>query len=332
MPKRFRFAGTALHDAKRLSETGETLEASRSAAALRRFSRFVFLVLAFVVLTGCQSGSAAAAAPKKIVFVAGKMSHGPRQHEHNAGCLLLKKCLDGVPGFKSVVYTNGWPADPAAFDGADAIVLYMDGGMNHPALQDGHLEQLGALMKKGVGLACLHYAVEPTIDKGEKELLDWIGGAFEINWSVNPTWTANFKAMPDHPITRGVKPFEIKDEWYFHMRFRDGMEGVTPILTAIPTPNTMSRKDGTHEGNPTVRKEVKESVPQVMSWACTRPDGGRGFGFTGSHYHDNWGNENFRKIVLNAIVWIAKGDIPKDGISSTVTKDDLDQNLDPKKR
>jgi len=51
-------------------------------------------------------------------------------------------------------------------------------------LQDGHLQQLDALMKKGVGLACIHYAVEPTIDKGQTELLDWIGGCFEINRSV----------------------------------------------------------------------------------------------------------------------------------------------------
>ena len=46
----------------------------------------------------------------------------------------------------------------------------------------------------------------------------------EKHWSVNPHWTAEFTAFSDHPITRGVAPFEINDEWYFHMRFRPDME------------------------------------------------------------------------------------------------------------
>ena len=35
---------------------------------------------------------------KKIVLIAGRPSHGPGEHEHNAGVLLLKKCLEQVPG------------------------------------------------------------------------------------------------------------------------------------------------------------------------------------------------------------------------------------------
>src|SRR6266853_2566524 len=261
------------------------------------------------------------AADKRIVFVAGLPSHGPAEHEHRAGCLLLKSCLDKVHGLTSVVYSNGWPQDPNAFDGAAGIVLYMDGGGQHPATQDGHLQQLAALMKQGVGLACIHYATEPTIEKGQKEFLDWIGGAFEIHWSVNPTWVAEFKELPKHPIARGVKPFTIKDEWYFHMRFREGMKGVTPILTAVPLESTMSRRDGPHEGNPAVREAVKRGEPQHVAWACARAGGGRGFGFTGAHFHKNWGDNDFRKLVLNAILWTAKVQVPAEGVSSEVTQE-----------
>jgi type 1 glutamine amidotransferase len=272
----------------------------------------------------------AAAADKKIVFVAGKPSHGPAQHEHNAGCLLLKKCLDAVPGVKTDIHLNGWPEDEKFFDGADAIVLYMDGGEGHPLLQGDRLQKMGERMKKGVGLACIHYATEPTKEKGEKEFLDWIGGAFEVNWSVNPHWDAEFTKLPQHPVTRGVQPFKILDEWYFHLRFPEGMKGVTPILSAVATPDTMSRPDGTHSGNPAVREAVKQGEPQTVAWARQRPDGGRGFGFTGAHFHNNWGNENFRKLVLNAIVWIAKADVPANGIECAVTEEDLQKNLDPK--
>src|SRR5882672_3236153 len=275
----------------------------------------------------------APAADKKIVFVAGAPSHGPGEHEHRAGCLLLKSCLDKVPGVTAVVYTNGWPDNPReAFSDAATIIVYSDGGGGHPLLQDDRLRTIGELMSKGVGLVCIHYAVEPTKEKGEKEFLEWIGGAFEPDWSVNPTWNADFKELPRHPITHGVMPFSVHDEWYFHMRFREGMKGVTPILTAIPPESTMNRRDGPHEGNPAVREAVKNREPQHMAWACERTDGGRGFGWTGAHYHKNWGNDNFRKLVLNAILWTAKVEVPSDGVRSLVTEEELKQNLDAKKK
>jgi hypothetical protein len=273
---------------------------------------------------------AAFCADKKIVFVAGPPSHGPGEHEYRAGCLLLQKCLRGVPGLQTVVYSNGWPAEAGTFDGADAIVLSMSGGADHPALQDEHLRQLGALMDKGAGLACIHWAVEPTKAKGETEFLQWLGGAYEINWSVNPTWTADFATLLEHPITRGVKPYRLRDEWYFHLRFPEGMKGVTPILSAIAPASTMDRPDGLHSGNPAVRAAVKRGEPQTVCWAFERPGGGRGFGFTGAHYHQNWGDGNFRKTVLNGLLWIAKMDVPENGVESTVTPEDLKENLDAK--
>lgn len=272
----------------------------------------------------------ALAADKKIVFIAGPVSHGPGEHEHRAGCLLLKSCLDQTRGVTSVVYSNGWPANPGAFEDAATIVIYSDGGGGHPFLQGDHLKTIGALMDKGVGLVCLHYAVEPTKDKGQKEFLDWIGGAFETHWSVNPHWTADFKEFPKHPITKGVNPFKLQDEWYFHMRFRDGMQGVKPILTAIPPASTTNRADGPHSGNPTVREQVARGEPQHVAWAATRANGGRGFGFTGAHFHRNWANDEFRKLVLNAIRWTAKAGVPKDGVQSTVTSEQMKENLDVK--
>ena len=43
-------------------------------------------------------------------------------------------------------------------------------------------------------------------------------------------------------------------------------------------------------------------------------------------------NDDFRKTVLNALLWIAKVEVPKDGVASKVTKEDLEANLDPKKK
>jgi type 1 glutamine amidotransferase len=268
------------------------------------------------------------AGSKKIVMVAGSPSHRAGDHEFSAGVRLLRKCIDKLPGIVATQYFQGWPADSSAFDNADAILFYMDGGARHPLIQGDHLIQINKLAQQGVGIACVHYAVEIPKDRGGPELLDWIGGYFEQHWSVNPHWTAKFTKLPVHPITRGVAPFEINDEWYYNMRFRDKMEGVTPILTDIPPASTLDRPDGPASGNPYVRAMIGQ--PQHVAWAVERSDGGRGFGFTGGHFHRNWGDDNFRKLVLNALLWVARADVPEAGVISTVTPEELKENLDPK--
>ncbi|MFM2096076.1 MAG: hypothetical protein RIS70_3200, partial [Planctomycetota bacterium] len=270
----------------------------------------------------------ATGAAKKIVFVAGNPSHGYGAHEHFAGCTLLAAALNKSNlNIKAEVFKNGFPKDPKALEGADCIVMYSDGGGGHMVIP--HLAEVDALAKKGVGIVCIHYAVEVPKGEAGDRFLDWIGGYFEMNWSVNPHWTAKFAKLPEHPITRGVQPFEINDEWYYHMRFRPEMKGVTPILSDLPPDATLSRGDGPHSGNPHVRAAVARKESQHVAWATERPDGGRGFGFTGGHDHWNWGDPNFRKLMLNAIVWCAKADVPAEGVgTSPVTLEDLESNQD----
>jgi hypothetical protein len=187
-----------------------------------------------------------------------------------------------------------------------------------------------ALAKKGVGLGFLHYGVEVEKGKVGDAFLEWTGGYFEMHWSVNPHWTIEKAVLAkDHPVTRGVKPYSVNDEWYYHMRFRPGMEGVTPILSALPPPSTLERSDGGHSGNPHVREAVKKGEIQHVMWARERPDGGRGFGFTGGHVHWNWGHPDHLKLVLNAIAWIAGAEVPQGGVpSKPVTTEELLENHD----
>jgi len=268
-------------------------------------------------------------AKKKVVFIAGRKSHGYGAHEHYAGCALLARSLQkAMPELETEVVRDGWPADESVLNGADCVVMYSDGGGGHPVIP--HLAQMDELAERGVGLVFLHYAVEVPAGEPGDHFLKWMGGYFEANWSVNPHWTAHFSDFPDHPITAGVEPFSIHDEWYYHMRFRENMTGVTPILTDLPGPETLVRSDGPHSGNPKVRQAVlQRKQPQHLAWAATRPDGGRGFGFTGGHDHWNWGEPNFRKLVLNAIAWCAHTEIPVGGVGhAQVTLEQLEQNQD----
>ena len=263
---------------------------------------------------------------KKIVLIAGTPSHGYGYHEHNAGCLLLAKSLnESMPNVYATTYKNGWPKDPTAFDNADAIAIYCDGGQGNVVMR--HLDQMDRLAKKGLGIAFIHYSVEVPKGRAGNYMLNWIGGYFEQYWSVNPYFKAEFKELPIHPIARGVKPFSIQDEWYYHMRFVEDMKNITPILTTVPPDSTRKRPDGPHSGNKYVRERM--GMPEHVSWAYERPDGGRGFGFTGGHNQINWAHDDFRKVVLNGLVWITGLDVPANGVpSKTPTIDQLRANMD----
>lgn len=290
---------------------------------------------------------------KHVLLLAGRRSHGFGAHDHTSGCALLAKLLNqsGLPisAEMHALEKDGWPSAEKLAK-ANTIVIYADGGGGHPF--NDHLSELQPLCDKGVGIVCIHYGVETVIGAPGDAFLRWTGGFFEPHYSVNPHWTANYTKLPEHPTTRGVRPFQINDEWYYHMRFREGMSGVTPLLTDLPPLTTLvevdaagkpvmvekdgkptyklSRPENAHNNNPHARKAViEDKEPQHMAWATERADGGRGFGCSGGHVHWNWGHNEFRKFFLNAIVWTAGLDVPAEGVNpGVVTIDDLLQNHD----
>jgi Trehalose utilisation len=279
--------------------------------------RILNLLGAVAVVTAFAAENAMA--DKSVLLVAGVPSHGRGEHEFRSGCLLLADCINALPGWHASVASNGWPADVAVFSTVDAVVFYADGGDGHPAIIRDRLRLIDNLAAKGVGVGAMHYAVEVPSGEPGLAMVRWTGGYFETFWSVNPTWTASFTQYPAHPVARGLKPFSIHDEWYHHMKFAPGMVGVTPIFSSVPPKNTVSDHDDPHGGNPWARAAVAHGEPQALLWTWDRPAGGRGFGFTGGHYAENWEDRNFRKAVLNAIVWIANGDIPPNGVEAPFT-------------
>lgn len=268
-----------------------------------------------VALCWCMLLMPVVAEDAKVLFLAGADSHSWGTHEHHAGAKLLAKALsESGLGIRAEVVEDFWPEDASALDGLKALVVFCDGKDSH--MLNGHAEEVASLQDDGVGLVCIHYAVEVNPGDLRKTLMDGIGGYFETNWSVNPTWTPAQARLGEHPITRGVDPFEIEDEWYYHMRFRPDMAGVTPILSALPALDTLAEEDGPRNGNPALREELKEGKWQHLAWASANENDSRGFGFTGAHIHSNWSNDNFRKLVLNGIVWAAGLTVPPDGVPS----------------
>jgi type 1 glutamine amidotransferase len=151
---------------------------------------------------------------------------------------------------------------------------------------------------------------------------------------VNPMWAPPILTLPDHPVTRGVKPFSTLDEWYFNMRWTPDATlkaRITPILVATPSDEVRKGPYVSPRG-PYDHIIADSGKAETMMWVMERPDGGRSFGFTGGHSHSHWGDPNQRRVMLNALLWIAKVEVPAGGVQDTITAADLTANLDDKQR
>jgi len=230
--------------------------------------------------------SALATGSKSVLFLAGKPSHGVGEHEFHAGCKILAQALEASTlKIKTQIVYDVWPkAD--VFEGIDALVIYCDGRRKHMAR--GHEVELQALADRGVGMVFLHYAVDGVPGKLDDTFLRVLGGYYNKQ-SKNPIWAMKSPILKSHAITRGVKPFDLREEWYYKLKFGD----ITPILSAVPP----------EEGG----------VSYPLAWV----HGTNVFGCTGGHFLSSWGQPDFRKLILNAIVWAAGSTVPEGGVVST---------------
>ena len=110
---------------------------------------FTLSVLAFSSLSFAKN--------KKVVFLADK-GKNTAVHAHESGNAILANALEesGL-GFDTAQY-KGWPTDAKAFDGADSVVIFCNGGKGHLVMK--HLDQFEKLIDSGVGFVFMHYAVE----------------------------------------------------------------------------------------------------------------------------------------------------------------------------
>jgi hypothetical protein len=147
-------------------------------------------------------------------------------------------------------------------------------------------------------------------------------------------WAPEYQSVPTHAVTRGVQSFSTHDEWYFNMRWTDDAAArarVTPILVARPGDAVRGGPYVSPRG-PYDHIVAASGRDETMMWVYERANGGRSFGFTGGHTHTNWGNVNQRRVMLNALLWIANVEVPTGGVVDTITDADLAMNLDDKRR
>ena len=256
----------------------------------------------------------------KVLFLYGSRSHASGDHEFQAGSHLLTKHINAQKKVNLQASMHlGWPADESILDEADAIVIYADGTK---VIGSGWAKMDQLVKEKKIGVLFMHYAVHPSVEEGEKYYLPWIGGFFKNGISVNPFWRADIKPLKDHETSRGVGPIQAVDEFYFNIELHpDSLN----LGAATPTEENLH-----HINNIWTRAAyLAKGKTQALLWGITRPDGGRGAGFTGGHHHRNWAIDGYRQLILNTIAWIAGEKVPATGVPTyPVTEDELNEKLD----
>jgi type 1 glutamine amidotransferase len=167
--------------------------------------------------------------------------------------------------------------------------------------------QAEKLLKEGVGLSGIHWGTGAEKREGE----DWLkalGG-----WFNNPLFSEYYvrtarlmQAEPKHPICFGWKEYDLRDEYYIKLKF---MPEAKTILKA--------------------RIDDKE---YPVAWVYERPGGGRSFGFLGGHFHDNFANKDFRRAIVNGILWTAHVQVPPEGAPVEITAKDMELPPDVRKK
>lgn len=256
----------------------------------------------------------AAAKTTEVLVVVGPSSHPPGTHEVGAGGRLVAHCLEhmkNVRGVKARVVTE-WPQERAVIEGARTVVFI--GDVFPPVrMADGAriMTDLEAMMKRGCGLVCLHFATglqaKDLPPDGDHVLLRWMGGYFSTGGAAHHKSVARvFKAVtvtpsvPRHEISRGWKEFTQDEEPYYNNYFGpDGNKmaaNVTALATAMLPP--------------------EDPKKEVVAWCVERADGGRGVAIVMPHFYKNWQGEDFRRFALNSIVWSAGLRVPRGGVET----------------
>jgi hypothetical protein len=252
-----------------------------------------------------------------IVLLAGRVAPEGRvgHHDYLAGCTLLADLLRQTPEVLPVAVADGWPDDDRLFDRVQSLVCYGPGGGKQPFLGSAQrVERFQGLADRGVGIVMIHQAASFPPDLSGRAT-GWLGGVHVRGSSGRGHWRTQHREFPEHPATRGVQPWRIRDGWLNEIRFADGMQGVTPLVWS-------GRK---HRGS------SAGGAADVVCWAYERPGGGRSFCFTGLDAHGAWSLTGVRQLVVNGVLWSAGLSVPESGSPCAVESTALQGYLTPRR-
>ncbi len=255
-------------------------------------SRSAFATLVLLIVSVAHSAEPAV---KRVLLVGqGPDGHPPGTHAFMPGLEVLLRCLERQPGL-AVRLVNGdepWSDGPELLAQCDAVVFYLSQGAQWFRAAPARLAALRELAERKGGLVAIHWAVGAKDAEHIDDCLRLLGGCHGgPDRKYTKTTTELRMAEAALPITRGIRDFTVYDEFYYQLKFVSPSGSVQPVLQA------------TLDGN-----------AETVCWAWSRPDGGRSFGFSGAHFHGNWQLREYRRLIVQAVLWSLDAPIPSDGV------------------
>lgn len=266
---------------------------------MRLYFRLAFLL---AILTASITSFAADNSVRKRVLLLGQKpdSHPATTHEYMAGVRLLATLLGRSPEIQTIVVQadSPWTDGPELLEGADGVVVFVSEGAKWVTESPSRLGAFQRLAKRGGGLTCLHWGMGARDAGPVAEFTALFGGCHggpDRKYKI-----ADVSAIPvaDHLVVSGISPFDVRDEFYYALK--------------QPAPELMFKV------SPLLQVPIDGS-DQTVAWAGERSDGGRSFGFSGLHYHENWKVPEYRRLILQGVLWTLKQEIPKSGVPVDVS-------------
>jgi len=245
-----------------------------------------------------------AAEPKRLLIVGqGPDGHPPTTHEFMPGARVLAELLSSQKNLQITVVNadEPWADGPKRIDQADGIVMLVTQGAQWMQTEPQRHAALKRLAARGGAIVALHWSVgakDAKYIQGQLELLGATRGGPQRKYLVLSTELK--RVVPDHPILRGIGDIKVHDEIYYAL---DRVPGIQPLFT--------SRIEGKDE---------------MAAWSWERADGGRSFGFVGLHFHANWQLPEYRRFVVQGVLWSLKLPFPAGGVNADIDPRKLELN------
>jgi hypothetical protein len=253
----------------------------------------------------CLFAAASQAQPPKKLLLLAQLpdGHPPLTHEYKPGLTVLKTLLSRTPGVQVelVMADEPWRDGPERLAKADGAVVFLSQGAAWLHQDPKRSEAFKALAKRGGGLSVIHWGMGTKDQENVAGFVDLFGGCHGgPNRKYQVVSTDLTLPSADHPAVSGLKPFKAKDEYYYTLWLAKDRGTFSPLVQA-----------------------TIDGKAETVSWAWQRPDGGRSFGFSGLHFHENWSMPEYRRLVTQGVLWTLGLEIPKEGVDVKLREGEL---------
>jgi type 1 glutamine amidotransferase len=275
--------------------------------AVRYILRSLQVLLLFTLAVAWPDASFSQDQPpaKRRLLLLGQKpdSHPASTHEYMAGVKLIATLLERSPNIQTIVVQadSPWKDGPELLDGADGVVVFLTEGARWVTEDADRLKAFQRLAKRGGGLSTLHWGMGSREAAPVGDFTSLFGACHGGPDRKYKVVTETIAPAGPHPIVSGIAAVRVRDEFYYALKRPAAEQARVIPLIHVPI-------DGTDE---------------MVAWGAERTDGGRSFGFSGLHYHENWKLPEYRRLVLQGVLWTVGRSIPEQGLPVDVTDEDL---------